>query len=95
MNDVLNSIWHSLLNFLGEYGVGKAGIWIGKSNYDEEKQLGVIRCNHIYVEHIRTALALVERIGDSRAIVKVLGVSGTIKAAKKKFFGEVDLYSFT
>ena len=95
LNDVFNSIWHSLLNFLGEYGVANAGIWISKANYDEAKKLGIIKCNHTSVEHVRTSLALIQRIGDSRAIVKVLGVSGTIKAAKKKFFGEVDLYSFT
>jgi len=94
-NDVFGAIWHSLLNFLGEYGVANAGVWISKANYNEAKQLGIIRCNHVSVEHVRASLALVNRIGDSRAIVKALGVSGTIKAAKKKFFGEVDLYSFT
>lgn len=94
INDVFNSLWHSLLNFLGEYGVAQAGIWISKSNYDNPKQIGIIRCDHVSVEHIRASLSLIERIGDTRAIVKVLGVSGTIKAARKKFFGEVDLQTF-
>lgn len=94
INDVFNSLWHSLLNFLGEYGVAQAGVWISKSNYDDSKQIGIIRCDHVSVEHIRASLSLIERIGDTRAIVKVLGVSGTIKAARKKFFGEVDLQTF-
>ncbi len=94
IDDLTNSIWHSLLNFLGEYGVARAGVWISKNNYDANKKMGLISCNHTSVEHVRTALALIQRIGDSRAIIKVLGVSGTIRAAKAKFFGEVDLQSF-
>ena len=93
-NDVINSIWHSLLNFLGEYGVAKAAVWISKANYDENKNIGIIRCSHVSVEHVRASLSMIQRIGDTRAIIKVLGVSGTIKAAKKKFFDEVDLYTF-
>jgi len=92
--DVFNSIWHSLLNFLGELGVAEASVWLGKKNYDDEKQIGIIKCSHTSVEQIRMSLALVQRIGDSRAMITVLGVSGTIKAAKQKFFGEVDLTNF-
>ncbi|MBU3904912.1 MAG: ribonuclease P protein component 2 [Nanoarchaeota archaeon] len=94
-DDVFNGIWHSLLNFLGEYGTAKTGFWLLKTTYIEDKQLGLIKCNHNYVEEVRAGLAVMQRIGDSRVIVKVLGVSGTIKAAQKKFFDEVDLFNFT
>jgi len=93
--DLINGIWHSVLNFLGEFGASEADLWIAKDIYDEKKQLGVIRCSHTSVEQIRAALALVERIGDVRVVIKVLGVSGTIKATKMKFFGETTLTEFT
>jgi len=93
-SDISNGIWHSVLNFLGELGTAESEVWVIKNSWDEEKQLGIIRCEHTAVEKIRTALALVQRIGDQPVIVRVLGVSGTIKSAKKKFFGEVDLLSF-
>ncbi|MDD5417193.1 MAG: Rpp14/Pop5 family protein [Candidatus Aenigmarchaeota archaeon] len=92
--DVFTGINHALLNFLGEFGMADADVWMSKANYEEEKQIGIIKCNHTSVEHVRLALALIQRIGDSRALVNVLGVSGTIKAAKKKFFGDVDLLNF-
>jgi ribonuclease P/MRP protein subunit POP5 len=95
LQDLINSIWHSILNFLGEQGSSKADIWIAKNTYDDKRQMGLIRCSHLTVEHIRAALALIERIGDTRVVVKVLGVSGTIKAAKMKFFGETRLTEFT
>ena len=94
-NDIFRAIWHSVLNFLGEYGTAKAGIWLLKTTYVEDKQLGLIKCNHNSVEQVRASLTMIQRIGDERIIVKVLGVSGTIKAAQKKFFDEVDLFNFT
>ena len=36
-----------------------------------------------------------ERIGDRRVIPYTLGVSGTMKAAKRKFFGERTLEDFS
>ena len=93
--DLINSIWHSLLNLLGELGASEAEIWIARDIYDEKKQVGIIRCSHDKVEHVRTALALIERIGDNRMVVKVLGISGSIKATKMKFFEETKLTEFT
>ena len=93
-NDLSNSIWHSILNLLGERGAAESEIWISKTIYDEEKQIGLIRCSHLSVESVRAALALIERIGDVRVIVKVLGISGTMNAAKAKFFSETKLREF-
>ena len=93
--DLTNSIWHSLLNLLGELGSAEADLWVAKNIYDEKRQIWVIRCSHDKVEQVRAALALIERIGDIRVIVKVLGISGSIKAARLKFFGESRLTEFT
>ena len=93
--DLSNTVWHSVLNFLGELGASKADTWIIKNSFEEERQLGLIRCSHTHVENVRAALALIQRIGDVKVVIKVLGISGTIKAARKKFFGERDLKSFT
>ena len=93
--DLTNTIWHSILNFLGEQGTSQTNIWIVKDSYDEKNQTGLIRCSHDSVEHVRASLALIERIGDIRVIIKVLGISGTINAAKIKFFGETKLTEFT
>jgi ribonuclease P/MRP protein subunit POP5 len=93
--DLSNSIWHSILNFLGELGASKADIWVAKDVYDESRQIGIIRCSHDAVEQVRASLALMERIGDVRVIVKVLGISGSIKATRMKFFGETNLTEFS
>lgn len=94
-SDLVSAFWHSCLNFLGETGTSESNIWIIRNTWDEKSQSGIIKCGHNRVEQVRSSLALISRIGDIRVIVSVLGISGTINAAKKKFFGERDLTSFT
>jgi len=94
-DDLVNSIWHSVMNFLGELGASKTNLWVIKNTYNEKNKTGLIRCDHTQVEQVRASLALIQRIGDVRVIINVLGVSGTIKAARKKFFNDVDLKDFT
>ncbi len=93
-SDLTNALWHSILNFLGELGASEAEIWLVKNLYDDKKQAGILRCSHNYVEKIRAALSLIDRIGDIRVVIKVLGVSGTIRATKMKYFSETSLKEF-
>ena len=93
--DLSIAIWQSILNFLGEFGTSQAEVGIVRNSYNESNQTGLIRCNHLAVENVRAALSLIQRIGDVRVIIEVSGVSGTIKAARTKFFGEKTLEDFT
>ncbi len=94
LSDLTNAIWHSLMSFLGELTTAHAKIWIMKDSYNEEKQTGIIKCSHVSVEHVRSALALIQRIGDTRTVIKILGVSGTIKGARRKFLHPITLETF-
>ena len=93
-DDFSNAVWHSTLNLLGELGTAETNLWVLQSTHDPAKQRGLIRCSPTAVENVRAALALIQRIGDGRVIVKVLGVSGTVKGARVKFFGETTLKTF-
>jgi len=46
---------------------------------------GLLRCGHRQVGEIKSAMSSVKRIGDRKASFTILGVSGTIRAAKRKF----------
>jgi len=78
-SDLEAAIWNTMMDFFGELGTSQTSMWIIKNLYDEQRQIGVIRCNHKSVQIVLTALGLIERLGDTRAIVKILKVSGTIK----------------
>ncbi len=92
--DVFNAVWHALLNFLGELGSSESEAWPVRGVWDEAKQQGLVRCGNAAVERVRTALALIARMADVPVCVKVLGVAGTVSAAKQKYFGERDLAAF-
>lgn len=81
-SDFEAAIWNTMMDFFGELGTSQTSLWLIKNLYDEEKQIGVIRCNHESVQNVLTALGLIERLGDARVIVKILKVSGTIRGLR-------------
>jgi ribonuclease P/MRP protein subunit POP5 len=94
-NDISSAIWNSMLSFLGEIGSSSAKVWFIRNIYDEKEQKGVIKCSHDSVEHIRASLSLVQVIGETKCIIKIIGVTGTIKSAKAKYLLKMDLTNFT
>ena len=56
--------------------------------YDGESRRGLVRCGHTQLGELKTALSKIEEIGGKKVSFNVLGVSGTIKAAKRKFLSQ-------
>jgi len=81
-NVVNNIILQNSSNFLGELGMAEAGIFLLQDKFDTEKKKGIIKVNHKYVHHLKSALAL---INDEDAIFRSVGVSGILNKAEKKF----------
>lgn len=52
--------------------------------YNPESKFGLLRCGHKEVEAIR-AIITQDGIDDKISSFKIMGVSGTIKAARRKF----------
>ncbi len=92
--DFTDALWNSLTSFLGEVGTADSQVRVLRNLYDSKSQRGVIRCGHDMVEHVRTGLSLISMIGESRVVIKVSGVTGTIKSARNKYLGMRDLRSY-
>lgn len=82
--DLEQAIWNQFLDTFGELGVSRLDMRIVKNLYDQERQTCVISCNNNSVQQVIAGLGLISRLGDSRIIIKVLKVSGTIKGLKLK-----------
>jgi len=82
--DLAKDIWRTLLAMYGEYGASKTNFWL--IEYDKNTKKGIIRCTHTTVNMMRTVLAFTTKIAETPVIIKTLGISGTIKAAKEKFY---------
>ena len=86
--DLTNAILGSTISFLGELGSSEAKIWIVQNLYDPETQRGVIKCSNDYVEHMRAVLSLITFVGESKVVMRIIGVTGTIKSAKIKYLSK-------
>ncbi len=85
LEKVVNSVWNACMNNFGSVGCASIMLWVPSNLYDEKKRVGVIRCTSRTVEMVRFALATITEIEGEKVVFHVLGVSGTIKRAKKKF----------
>ena len=83
--DLVNAVWNSTLNFLGEAVASEVRPWFIVNMYNSQTQKGILKCAHNAVEQMRAALALIAIVGESRCVVRILGVTGTIKAAQEKY----------
>ncbi len=53
--------------------------------FEASSKRGLFRCGHMQVDDLKVAISSVGKMGGGKASLRVLGVSGTIKAAKRKF----------
>jgi len=93
-NEFINAVWTSSYSFLGELGSSDAKIWFVHNLYEEKTQKGLLKCTHDAVEKVRAILSLIQVVGETKSIIKVMGVTGTIKSARKKYMAIKDLRSF-
>jgi len=93
-DEIANVIWHALAEFAGEINAALSRMWVMKDLWEEERMTGVIRCSHTAVELVRSALVLIDRIGDTRVAFLILGVSGTVKGVRRKFLMRKTLEDF-
>ncbi|TAL48617.1 hypothetical protein EPN87_00055 [archaeon] len=82
-SDFEQAVWHTLLELYGESGVSKTSFWLMRNLYDAGEQSGVIRCNNLSVQQILAGLGLVVRLGESKIVIKIVKVSGTLKGLDK------------
>jgi len=94
-NEFVSAVWNSMFTLLGELGASEANLWFVRNLYDDKNQKGLIKCAHDYVEKMRAVLSLIQIVSETKVIVKILGVTGTIKSAQKKYLTPKDLRSFT
>lgn len=75
--EAVKALYGAVLDALGKLGAAKAGFSVAK--YDEKAKKGILTCNNKEIGYIRAGLALLSRIGDAEAFVRIIRVSGSFK----------------
>ena len=78
-SDFKAAVQNVFLDFYGELGFSELSLSFIRNSFDPKEQTCILRCNHRSVQKVIAALGLINRLGDVRILVKIIGVSGTIK----------------
>ena len=82
--NVIDAVWKAVLQLFGEYGASQIGLSLIECN--SQRNYAIVRCSHTTVEMVRASIASITEINEKTAAVHVLGVSGTLRAIRKKAF---------
>ncbi len=74
--------WWKILENIGEIEAGKTGLRLIK--WDENKKIGIIKCNAKYKYLVSGVLSLIQHLGKIKVNVIPLLTSGTIKSLERK-----------
>ena len=87
--DLLREIFSSSGYLLGDVGSSECGMRL--LTFEDSK--GIIRCRHNSTEKTRAVLATINSINNRRVTINVLGISGTVAGATKKYLEGVDVFN--
>ncbi len=77
------SIEQCMKGFLGDLGMARVGILF----LDDWKQnRGIMKINTKYVDDVKASLALVQEVGNKKAIVRSIAVSGALEKIRSSYF---------
>ena len=80
VEEISEQVMKACLQFLGELGVANAGVQFLPETWKNNR--GIIRVNYKYVDFVKASLALIQKIGNKKAVVSCLRVSGNISKVK-------------
>jgi len=81
--ELVDGIWKAVMQLFGEYGASQAGMVL--IEYIEQSGRGVVRCSHKALPMVKASLASIIKINGKSTAIRVLGVSGTLKALHKRY----------
>ena len=82
-SDFKAAVTNVFLDFYGELGFSELSLTFINNSFDPKRQVCILRCNHKSVQKVLAALGFIQRLGDVRILIKILGVSGTLKKLRK------------
>jgi len=83
--DFYDAIWASILRLFGEYGASQTEF--GLVEFNPKKSQAILRCSHKALDLVKASTVAVTEIGNGKATVHVLLVSGTLKSLRRKLLG--------
>ncbi|MHA1687348.1 MAG: Rpp14/Pop5 family protein [Candidatus Heimdallarchaeaceae archaeon] len=81
LSDIKSIIWRTYQQLYGLVGSSDAGLYF--EVFEEDKQMGLIRCTHTSLQNLLSVLSIISKCQDVELIIYPIYVTGLIKKAKK------------
>lgn len=91
--DFQRECWYATQNLLGDAASADADIRVIDFSFSRGSGTTIVRVRREEVERARAALACVDSVGESPVGLRVLGVSGTIRACEERYIGRAPIES--
>jgi len=78
----MDTVWNTVLQLFGEYGASQTHLTLMK--YDLKRNCAILRCSHKALNTVKGSLASITLIRGKPVAIRVLGVSGTLKALQRQ-----------
>jgi len=88
-DDLIREIFSASGSLLGDLGSSECNIWLFA--FDDNR--GVVSCDRDHVSRTRAALATITHVKGKKVLFHVLGISGTVLGATKKYLEGVDIFN--
>jgi RNase P/RNase MRP subunit POP5 len=76
--ELVDAIWAAVTKLYGEVGASQTGLAL--ISFDVERRILVIRTSLVALPCVRASLATITSVAGKDAVLRVLGVSGTLKS---------------
>jgi|Deesub1362A_J573_1020465.scaffolds.fasta_scaffold00192_61 RNase P/RNase MRP subunit POP5 len=77
--DVARALWRNFLTLYGDTGAAESQMWL--EYFDGT--YGIVKCAHTFTEKVKITLSTLHKISGMDVLPVILGVTGTLKKAKK------------
>ena len=78
----MDAAWNAVLQLFGEYGASQTNLVLMKHNL--KPNYAILRCSHKALDMVKASLASITQINGKPVAIRVLGVSGTLKALSRQ-----------
>jgi ribonuclease P/MRP protein subunit POP5 len=92
-HDFQRECWYAAQNLLGDPGSADADLSVIEFSFADGTGIAIVRVRRGEVERARAALACVESVSDSPVGLRILGVSGTVRACEERYIGRAPIES--
>ncbi len=80
--DVMDAIWSMVYQLFGEIGASQTAL--SKIAWEDGRKILTVRCSHMMLEMVKAAIASVTAVDETDCAIRILAVSGTLKALRGK-----------